>query len=250
MDGKPVVYLHPIGKLDKDEVDAIVSKAKKALGLAVEIGPELTLLGTMTDTARGQIVATRLLPVVPAVIEVPKAPPPMTTYGSAHATDAILGRIPPPPPAPAPGTAVPGTAAGTPAGASTPGAPGAPAAPVTPSAPAAPLLPFARIGVVDNDMCATGHEFLFMLAEPKMRRGVVALRRLREAFYRRKSDPARQKGRAAREFIAAVGAARGLPPCQDPRCLMWESRTVMEIDRKDERFCASCNNHIRGRMRW
>jgi hypothetical protein len=211
MEGKPAIILHPVGsrdKLDKEELDSMARQARKATGLTVEIGPEITIPPGAASSSRGQIIASRLLASVPAVAEPARPAPPSSPYGGGL-KPAVTPR----------------------------------------SAPEKPA-PFARVAVTDQDLFAPGHEYVFSLGDPKGRRAVVTVKRLREAFYRRKSDPARQRARAAREFIAAVGAARGLPPCQDPHCVMSAPRTVMDIDRKNDRFCGTCNNHIRGRMRW
>ena len=209
MEGKPVVILHPVGPLDREEMEAIVRQARRAIGLAVEVGAEIAFPPGALDSRRGQILAPRLLAAVPATVETPPPPLPPITYGGAVAASS----------------------------------------PTVASRPAQPT-PFARVAVADQDLYAPGQEFIFALADAKGRRAVLATRRLKESFYRRKADPPRQRGRAAREFIAAVGAARGLPACSDPYCVMAEVRTVAEIDRKNDRFCGTCNNLIRGRMRW
>src|SRR5881296_72984 len=167
MEGKPVVILHLVGPLDREEMEAIVRQARRAIGLAVEVGAEIASPPGALDSRRGQILAPRLLAAVPATVETPPPPLPPITYGGAVAASS----------------------------------------PTVASRPAQPA-PFARVAVADQDLYAPG----------------------KESFYRRKADPQRQRGRAAREFIAAVGAARGLPSCSDPYCVMAEVRTVAEID--------------------
>ncbi len=186
--------------------------ARKALGIPVETGPVLALPPGALDGARGQIVAGRLVAVVPSAAAPPAPPPAHTTYGGA--------------------------------------ALGAPSARPAPPPPAAPQQPFARVAVIDHDLYMPGQEFIFRLGDPKGHRGVMGLRRIREAFYKRKADPARQRARAAKVFLGAVGAARGLPACPDPGCPMWDAHTVLELDRVGDRYCSVCNNLIRGRMRW
>jgi hypothetical protein len=209
MEGKPVVILHPVGPLDKEEVSAMLRQARKAIGLEVELGPEIAVPPGSLDGLRHQVLASRLLAAVPATMEPPPPPISHTTYGGIQK----------------------------------------PATPQAAPTMAAPL-PFARVAVTDQDLYLPGNDFVFGCAEPKARRAVVTTRRLKESFYRRKADPARQQARAARQFIAFVGAARGLPYCSNPTCVMWEPRTVMEVDRKGDRFCPTCNNLVRGRIRF
>jgi hypothetical protein len=222
MDGKPVVYLHPVGPLEKDDVDAMLRQARKAIGLAVEMGPPVAVPAGALDGLRGQIIAFRLLAAVPATPDA--SPPPLTghtTYGGLR------------PPGPPPGVTPP-----SPAGAGPP--------PPNPG----PVPAFARIAVTDQDLFVPGQEFVLTMGDAKGRRAVLSTRRLKESFYKRKADPAKQHGRAAREFISAIGAARGLLGCHDPYCVMAESHTVMDVDRKNDRFCGHCNNLIHGRLRW
>src|SRR5262245_23190935 len=199
MDGKPVVFLHPVGPLDKDDADAMLRQARKAIGLAVEMAPPLATPAGALDGVRGQIVASRLLAAVPAT---PDAPPPPIT---GHTT---YGGLRPGGSAPAAGAApVPGQTSAPSSGAST--ATGAPAARPAP-APA-----FARIAVTEQDLFQPGQDYVLLLGDAKGRRAVVSTRRLKESFYKRKADPAKQHARAARVFISAVGAARGLLDCHD-----------------------------------
>ena len=237
MDGKPVVFLHPVGPLDKDDTDAMLRQARKAIGLAVEMAPPLAAPAGALDGVRGQIVASRLLVAVPATPDAP--PPPITghtTYGGLR-----------------PGGSAPGATGAAP-GAGQTTAPSAPSASApTPGAPAArpaaaPV--FARIAVTEQDLFQPGHDYVLLLGDAKGRRAVVSTRRLKESFYKRKADPAKQHARAARVFISAVGAARGLLDCHDPYCVMAEARTTLDLDRKNDRFCGHCNNLIRGRLRW
>ena len=231
MEGKPVVFLHPVGLLDKEEVEAMLRQGRKAIGLAVEVGPPLAVPAGALDGVRGQIVASRLLAAVTATLD---APPPVltghTTYGGLR---------------PAGSASAPGASSPPAAGATAPAGGAGGTAPAPGPAPA-----FARVAVVEQDLFLPGQEYVFSVSDAKGRRAVVATRRLKESFYKRKADPVKQRGRAAREFIAAVGGARGLPHCNDPYCVMAEARSVMDVDRKNDRFCGHCNNLIHGRMRW
>src|SRR5262249_29708112 len=162
---------------------------------------------------------------VPATPDAP--PPPITghtTYGGLRPAGPASGGLA------APGGVGPaGAAPNAPAASGTagPAAPGAGTAAAAPRPRAQPLL--ARLAVTEQDLLQPGQEYVLMLGDAKGRRAVVSTRRLKESFYKRKADPPKQHGRAARVFIAAVGAARGLLDCHDPYCVMAESRTTMDV---------------------
>jgi archaemetzincin len=79
---------------------------------------------------------------------------------------------------------------------------------------------------------------------------VVSLRRLREAFHRRRADPTRQRARLVKEILRMAVRLRGLPECVDPACVVAPSRTLPDIDAKEERLCRACEQRLfEGRVR-
>ena len=69
---------------------------------------------------------------------------------------------------------------------------------------------------------------------------VLSVRRLREAFYKRKADPAKARGRLVKLALYALGRARGLPECNERACAMLATASLADIDMKPEKYCASC----------
>jgi len=94
--------------------------------------------------------------------------------------------------------------------------------------------------VTDVDMYTTDTEFVFSLVAAAGGGGLVSVKRLREAFYRRKSDPDKQKARLAKEILRCAGQLAGLPDCADPRCGNATTRNLNDIDTKKIRLCAPC----------
>lgn len=107
-------------------------------------------------------------------------------------------------------------------------------------APAAMLSPDAVIFVTDVDLFTPATESVLAEVDGAHHAGLVSLRRLREAFYRRKADPAKQRARLAKEMLRAVGRARNLPDCGDPTCAMAATQALADLDRKGERYCGTC----------
>jgi predicted Zn-dependent protease len=94
--------------------------------------------------------------------------------------------------------------------------------------------------VTDVDMYTPSTEFVFSLTAATGGAGLVAVKRMREPFYRRKSDPDKQKARLAKEILRVAGQLAGMPDCADPRCGQAPSRHLQDIDTRKIRFCAPC----------
>ena len=69
---------------------------------------------------------------------------------------------------------------------------------------------------------------------------MLSVRRLREAFYKRKADPTRQRTRLVKLSLYALGRVRGLPECRDAGCALSATASLADIDMKPEKFCAAC----------
>ncbi len=94
--------------------------------------------------------------------------------------------------------------------------------------------------VTDVDMYTPDTEFVFSLTGAAGKAGLVSVKRMREAFYRRKSDPDKQKARLAKEILRCAGQLVGLPDCGDPRCGNASTRNLQDLDTKKIRLCAPC----------
>jgi predicted Zn-dependent protease len=98
----------------------------------------------------------------------------------------------------------------------------------------------AIVFVTDADLFRPDTDAVFGEIDPKARAAVLSVRRLREAFYRRKADPARQRTRVVKGVVQAIGRIHGLPDCRDPRCVMACVGALGDLDLKGEKFCGSC----------
>ncbi len=107
-------------------------------------------------------------------------------------------------------------------------------------APVPTPAPDAVVCVTDVDVFTPAREGVFGELDPPHRVALLSVRRLREAFYRRPANPARQRARLAKQVLRAVGLLAGLGDCADATCAMAPAQTVMDLDRKRERYCAAC----------
>lgn len=108
------------------------------------------------------------------------------------------------------------------------------------SQPVPATAPEAAVFVTDVDLFAPATEWVFGELDVPHRAALLSVRRLREAFYRRKVDPGKQRARLIKEILRLVARLSGLPECGDPGCALSPTRVVTDIDRKEEHYCAPC----------
>jgi predicted Zn-dependent protease len=113
-----------------------------------------------------------------------------------------------------------------------------------------PLEPDAFVFVTDVDLYTAKTEGVTAALVSTSRCAVVSVRRLREAFYRRRADPVRQRTRLVKELLRMAGRLGGLPECAVDQCVLAPSRGLPDIDAKDERFCRACEQRLlEGKLR-
>src|SRR5206468_11868333 len=135
------------------------------------------------DPARSRSSARKVIAAVPPVNVAPPRPAPGTTADPTATRAATLS------PAESWGSRVHG--------------PPPSAASAGREAPKVPFGP-VRVGVTDTDLFTEKRDFVFVHVEPEYRRAIVSTRRLKEAFWKRKSNPALQQTRLVREIVGAV----------------------------------------------
>jgi len=107
-----------------------------------------------------------------------------------------------------------------------------------------PPRPAGFVFVSDVDLFTANRDGVFSALLPAKGCAVVSVRRLREAFYRRKADPVQQRSRFVKEILRMAARLRGVATCNDPRCVLAESRAVPDLDLKEERFCRACEQRL------
>jgi predicted Zn-dependent protease len=102
-----------------------------------------------------------------------------------------------------------------------------------------PARPDGVLFVTDVDLFTAKTDGVFAALSRPEQSGVVSLRRLREAFYRRPAEPLRLK-----ELLRVAARLQGLSECREPRCALAPSRVVADVDSKDEGFCRACSQRL------
>ncbi len=96
------------------------------------------------------------------------------------------------------------------------------------------------LGVTEVDLYADGLNFVFGEAEVGGNRAIISLRRLRPEFYGEHPDFSLFKLRALKEAMHEIGHVLGLLHCNDPKCVMHFSNSIIDTDLKDWMYCRRC----------
>jgi archaemetzincin len=107
---------------------------------------------------------------------------------------------------------------------------------------------YRLLGVVDLDLYVPELNFVFGQASLKGKEAIIALPRLRQAFYGLPETPDLFRKRAVKEAIHELGHTHGLPHCPDRLCVMHFSNSLRDTDIKDSSFCRNCRQEL-GRQR-
>ncbi len=94
------------------------------------------------------------------------------------------------------------------------------------------------LGFTDADLYVPDMNFVFGLASSDGRCGVVSSNRLKAA------DPRLFNERVLKEAIHELGHVLGLQHCDDPRCVMHFSNSLMDTDVKNSTLCSSCSSRL------
>lgn len=102
----------------------------------------------------------------------------------------------------------------------------------------------AAIGISDIDLFVPEVPFVFGEADRSTRSAVISLSRLRPEIG---STDSRREGlikRLTSEVIHQLGLLSGLAHCPNNRCVMFQSTTVQDTDKKGVQFCANCRKRL------
>jgi predicted Zn-dependent protease len=104
--------------------------------------------------------------------------------------------------------------------------------------------------VTDVDLYTAHTDGVMAALISKLNCALVSVRRQREAFYRRKANPVKQRARLVKELLRMGGRLRGMKECGDPECVLAASRSVHDLDTKEERYCRACETQLfEGKLR-
>ncbi|MCL4436740.1 MAG: archaemetzincin family Zn-dependent metalloprotease [Thaumarchaeota archaeon] len=96
------------------------------------------------------------------------------------------------------------------------------------------------LGVADADLYVPELNYVFGLANPQVRAGVISLYRLKPEYFGGAPDTVLYIDRVVKEAIHELGHVFGLPHDRNPDCVMFFSNSIVDTDRKSSKFCSSC----------
>jgi predicted Zn-dependent protease len=184
------VAVVPVGKIDTEELEAVMTRAAKALRVPLELRDGLGVPRGIEDIERGQFRAAALMGRL--AIEVAKLSPGKLVGGED------------------------------------------PEAKV-------PLRPNGYVFLTDVDLFTANSDGVFAALISGKKVAIVSIRRLREAHYRRKADPIRQRTRVVKELARMAARLQGAAECKSADCVLAPSKSIPDLDAKTEMFCRNCS---------
>jgi len=91
------------------------------------------------------------------------------------------------------------------------------------------------IGITEKDLYVQGSNYIFGLADPQRKAGVVSLARLRV-----NSNPRLLNERIMKEASHEIGHLVGLKHCPEPTCIMSFANSTFDVDSKLPMLCKEC----------
>ena len=100
------------------------------------------------------------------------------------------------------------------------------------------------LAIADMDLYVSGLNFVFGLAQREGRKAIIALARLRQTYYRLPEDAALFRQRVLKEAVHELGHVFGLQHCENRRCVMSFSNSLVDTDFKSDDFCTRCRRQL------
>ena len=99
------------------------------------------------------------------------------------------------------------------------------------------------LGVLDVDIFADPHVFLYGKADVQKKVAIISLFRLVNQF---DNDQYKIMQRAVKEAVHEIGHLLDLDHCMNRQCVMVSSEKLSDIDRKSTLFCQNCVQRLVG----
>jgi archaemetzincin len=99
-------------------------------------------------------------------------------------------------------------------------------------------------GITEEDLYVPTTQFVYGEADPVSGCAIMSFFRLRMEFYGLPEDDKMIYSRSLKEAIHLLGQLYNLNTCGNPRCVMFHSNSMQEIDDKNPRFCDNCQRRL------
>jgi len=105
------------------------------------------------------------------------------------------------------------------------------------------------LGLVDEDLYMPSRNFVIGGADPVGKSAVVSLFRLKRENYEMLDEEKVLFSRILKESIHQLGHLWGFKDCRNPKCVMYLTDNVIELDSKRIKFCDNCLRKVKVRLR-
>ncbi|HWQ65283.1 MAG TPA: archaemetzincin family Zn-dependent metalloprotease [Methanospirillum sp.] len=99
--------------------------------------------------------------------------------------------------------------------------------------------------VIGDDIYRPGFRYVFGLSRPRTGAAVVSSARLTNEFWDLPTDDRALTCRLVTEGSHEIGHLLGLDHCDDERCIMFNPRSLDDLDRKKPWLCDNCRNRVK-----
>lgn len=100
------------------------------------------------------------------------------------------------------------------------------------------------LGVTGEDLYSPNLNFVFGQARCPGTAAVISLHRLKPSFYKQGPDEGLFRDRATKEAIHELGHTFGLRHCENSKCVMSFSNSILDVDQKKPSFCRECKGRL------
>ncbi len=105
------------------------------------------------------------------------------------------------------------------------------------------------LGLVDDDLFIPSKNHVIGDADPAGKSAVVSLFRLRRENYEMLDEAKVLFSRLLKECVHQLGHLWGFKDCRNPKCVMYLTEDVSQVDRKGKKFCDNCLRRVKVRHR-
>ncbi|MEW5876059.1 MAG: archaemetzincin family Zn-dependent metalloprotease [Candidatus Zixiibacteriota bacterium] len=100
------------------------------------------------------------------------------------------------------------------------------------------------LGLTEEDLYIPTTPYVYGEADPASGCAVVSFFRMRQEFFGMPEDDKLIYQRLVKEAIHQVGQLYQLNGCNNPRCVMYRSRSMSDTDAKADKFCDICRRRL------
>jgi archaemetzincin len=100
------------------------------------------------------------------------------------------------------------------------------------------------LGLIDEDLYMPAISYLFGDADPLSNVAILSISRLKNEFSGIPENEGLLFDRILKESVYQLGRTLNLENCPNPKCVMYASQKVLDIDIKLPKFCDNCQRRV------